>query len=219
MRLFSVLLALAVCGMTACSTLKKDPKVMITVHSQGTDMDSPKTIFRRTIDGQQMIFKIIPEFSHESVSAVHTFQADDGTYGVSVKLDFKGTNSLDLVTRMRPGEILMPMVNGFPLDAVTIDRPVNDGIFTIWRGLSEEAAAELDKTYPHIRSLKSSSEFIDMTPSTSKEKSQSHARATREAKKQAAKEKEAAKRRARGEFDPEPPNGEEVPLSELLKKP
>jgi hypothetical protein len=220
MRFFTACLAvLTVCGMTACDTLKKDPKVLITVHSQGTDMDSPKTIFRRAINGQTMIFKIIPEFTHQSVSAIHSFPADDGTFGVALKLDFKGANSLDMVTRMRRGEILMTMVNGTVVDWVQIDKPVNDGIFTIWRGIPQEFITEMEETYPPIQSLKSSSEFIEMTPSTSWEKKRSLKRATKETKEKEAEAKTAAKKRARGEFEPEEPNGELVPLGKLLEKP
>ena len=219
MRFLTALLALTACGLTAGSALKNEPKVMITVHSQGSEMDSPKTIFRRPVAGRTVIFKIIPEFSHENVVAVHPFPADDGTQGVALKLDFSGTNELDLVTRTRRGEMLMSMVNGVVVDAVQVDQPVTDGIFTIWRGLSDEVVVELEKKYPPINRVKSSSEFIDMTPSTRKEKSQARQQAAREAKAKAAKEKEAAKRRARGEFDPETPAGELVPLGELLKNP
>ncbi|HEY1083791.1 MAG TPA: hypothetical protein VGE29_16130, partial [Prosthecobacter sp.] len=48
--------------LSSCESMKEE-KVVITVHSQGTDMDSPKTIFRRPINGRNTIFKIIPEFS------------------------------------------------------------------------------------------------------------------------------------------------------------
>lgn len=219
MRLFTAFLVLAASGMTACSTFKKDPEVVITVHSQGNDMDSQKTIFRRVISGQEIIFKIIPEFSNESVSAFHPFPADDGTYGVALKLDFKGTNALDIVTRMRRGERLMTLVNGTLVDWVQIDKPVTDGIFTVWRGIPEELIAVMDKKFPRINALKSSSDFIEMTPSTAKEKKNSLKRAEREAKAKAEEEKKAAKRRARGEFDPEPPKGELVPLGDLLNRP
>jgi hypothetical protein len=217
MRIFTPLLALAACGLTACDSLDK-PKVVITVHSQGTDMDMPKTIFRRPINGQNVIFKVLPEFSQQNVAGVHTFPAADGTFGVTLKLDFKGTNSLDLTTRMRSGEMLMSMVNGTVVDYVQIDKPVSDGIFTIWRGLPEELVAELKKKYPPVSTVKSSSEFVDMTPSTRKEKKTSMSDAKKAAKEKAKADKDALTRPPRSEFDPEPPKkGAAVPLSELLK--
>jgi hypothetical protein len=196
---------------------KDKDEVHISVHSQGNEMDSPKTIFRRPIGNRQMIFKIIPEVTHENIVGIHPFPAEDGTYGVALKLDFNGTNALDLVTRMRRGEILMSMVNGTVVDTVTIDRPVTDGIFTIWRGIPQELVDQLQKKHPPIKSVKSSSEFLEMTPSTEKEKKRAREEAEKEAKEKAKREKEAARRRARGEFDPEPPSGELVPLGDLLK--
>lgn len=197
-RLFLVALLAAV--LPACESMKQE-KVVITVHSQGTDMDSPKTIFRRPINGREMIFKIIPEFSSQSVAAIHPFPADDGSYGVTLKLDFKGTQSLDLVTRLRQGEILMSMVNGTVVDTVRIDSPINDGVFTIWKGFSPELVALLEEKHPPIKDLKSSSTFLEMTPSTKKEKKDSK----RNAKREARELEEEAKKKARGEFDPEAP--------------
>ncbi len=201
----------------ACSTFKKDPKVVITVFSQGSEMDNPKTIFRRPIGGQQVVFKVIPEFTEKNVVAYHPFDAEDGTHGVALKLDFKATNALELATRMRQGEILLSMVNGTVVDYVSIDRVVADGIFTIWRGLPDELIASMEKKYAHIHEVTSSSEMLDMTASTSKEKKDLRRRAEKAKKEKLKTEAEEAKRKARGEFEPEQPKGEAVPLSEALK--
>lgn len=210
--LTALLVLATLAGLCSCASSKKD-KVVITVHSQGTDMDSKKTVFTRPIEGRSTIFKIIPEFSTQSLAAFHPFPAEDGTFGVAMKLDFKGTNSLELVTRLRKGEILMSMANGAVVDYVIIDRPVTDGIFTIWRGFTEEHIAGLDDKYPRIKDLKSSSTFIEMTPSTGKEKKDSKRRSEADEKERKAGER----RKARGDFEPETPDGELVPLSELLK--
>lgn len=207
-----LLVALLVAAVPACKSMRRD-KVVVTVHSQGTDMDSPKTIFRRPVNGQMMIFKVVPEFSNPSFSAIHTFPADDGTYGMAIKLDFKGTQALDMVTRLRHGEILMTMVNGTVVDYVRIDRPVSDGMFTVWRGIPAEEVADLEAKYASINGLRSSSTFLEMTPSTKREKRDAKRLATQEAKAKAEEER----RKARNQFDPESPEGEVVPLSELLK--
>jgi hypothetical protein len=180
-------------------------------------MDSPKSIFRRPIEGRQVIFKVIPEFTQESIVAFHPFPADDGTFGVALKLDFKGTNALELVTRMREGEMLMSMVNGTVVDYVSIDSVVADGVFTIWRGLPQELIDVMEKEYPHIHEVKSSSDMLDMTPSTTKEKREANRKAEKAAKDKIKEEEAAAKRKARGEFEPELPAGSAVPLSEALK--
>ncbi len=178
-------------------------------------MDSPKTIFKRSIAGRELVFKVIPEFTDKTVVAFHPFDAEDGTHGVSLKLDFKGTNSLELVTRMKQGEILLSMVNGTVVDYVTIDRVVADGIFTIWRGLPDELIAVMEKQYPRIHEVTSSSEMLDMTPSTAKEKKDVRTRAGKAAKEKA--KSEAAKEKADTGFEPELPKGSVIPLSEALK--
>lgn len=207
--LLAVLLAAV---LPACDSLKKE-KVVITVHSQGTDMDSPKTIFRRNVNGRTMIFKIIPEFSTQSVAAIHPFPADDGSYGMTLKLDFKGTQSLDLVTRLRSGEVLMTMVNGTVVDFVRVDKPIPDGVFTIWKGFSEELVTQMEEKHPPIKDLKSSSTFLEMTPSTKKEKKESK----RNSKRDAREALEEEKRKARNEFDPEAPVKLEEGVQDLFK--
>lgn len=225
LRIVASLFALILASMsvTSCtSPFDKDPKVLITVFSEGSSMDSPKTIFRRNIEGKQVVLKVIPEFTHKSIVAFHSFPAEDGTYGVTLKLDFKGTNALEIVTRLQQGGMLVSMVNAAVVDYVTIDEVVADGLFTIWRGLPEELIASMDKEYPRIQALKkanaeSSSEMLEMVPSTGKEK-----KAARDRAKKAEKEEEAAaKRKAKGEveFTPELPAGAAVPLSEALKNP
>ncbi len=203
----------------ACASLKDD--VLITVHSQGNDMDIKKTIFTRDIGGRPVIFKVLPEFSDKSIIAFHPFDSPDGTFGVALKLDFKGSNHLDIVTRTHNGEILLSMVNGTVVDYVRIDKVVHDGIFTIWRGLPQELIAKMDKKFPRIDELNAapeaeSSGFIDMLPSTSKEKKEARQRAEGGVEDRAKKEASDAKRRARGEYEeiPELPKGSAVPLGQ-----
>ncbi len=207
--------------LSSCSTFDKDPKVLITVFAQGSDMDSPKTIFRRNIEGRTMVLKVIPEFTHKSIVAFHPFAAADGTNGVALKLDFKGSNALEIVTRMRQGEMLVSMVNAAVVDYVTIDGVISDGIFTIWRGLPDELIAAMDEEYPRIGELKaageSSSDMLEMLPSTPTEKKEARKRAEKSVIDKAKEDAEASKPGRRGDFDPEPPAGSVVPLSEALK--
>lgn len=205
-------LVLLSCCLPACSTLKKNRQVIISVHSQGTEMANPKSIFKRRIGGREMIFQTLPVFTHNNVIAFHPFPADNGTNGVALKLDFKGTHALDMATRMRRGEVLMAMVNLSVVDIVNIDQAVSDGIFTIWQGIPDELIAIMDKKYSRIKDVSSASEMQEMTPSTTQEKKDIKRRAEREKKEQAKREAEAAKRRARGEFMPELPPGELLPM-------
>ena len=219
MRRLLWLLSLLLLPLASCSTFGKKEKVLITVFSQGSDLDSPKSVFRRNLEGKEVILKVIPEFTHKSVVAFHPFQANDGSYGVALKLDFKGSNALEIVTRTHQGELLVSMVNGAVVDYVTIDGRVADGIFTIWRGLPEELITIMDKEFPRIQALTSANkgtpfDTMDMLPSTSVEKSESHDRVIDAAKEEA----KSKKRKKPDEHDPEPPAGSVIPLSEALNE-
>jgi hypothetical protein len=65
---------------------------------------------------------------------------------------------------------MLTMINAVPVDMVQLDQPISDGRFTIWRGAFDATIKEMDKFYPRINRLKSSSRWMDMLPSTDKEK-------------------------------------------------
>ena len=103
--------------------------------------------------------------------------------------------------RLESGEL----ENGRRL-VLQLDQPITDGRFTIWRGLSDESIADMEKHYPRISRLQSSSRWMDMTPSTDKEKFD----ARRVAKEAEAAEKKAAKDKERGIF--RGPKTKDIPL-------
>lgn len=155
-----------------CASQDK-PRYTISVHSLGSDMESPRSNVPDLIGNppQRVILKRAPEFTQKNVAAFHAFPAENGNeYGVAVKLDFKGTQALELVTRMEQGGILRSVVNGRGVDVVTIDRPITDGIFTIWEGVPESVIKEMEKNLPSIAGLRSASNNVDMTPTTRTEK-------------------------------------------------
>ena len=88
-------------------------------------------------------------------------------------------------------------------------RSLADGKFVVWRGVSDETIAEMQERLPHISKMKSSARYMDMLPSTDKEKS--------DARKAELQEKqyldEMARRAERGEDITLPPRTKEVPLS------
>ena len=197
-------------ALSSCDTLQSfgKPKYQISVHIQGDSTDHPKEIIEFPYQGQQLIFKKIPEFGHRAIAAFEPFVADDGAgNGLFLKLDAHGRNMLENATRLHQGELMLSVVNGVPVDIIQIDTPVTDGRFTIWRGVSDETIAKMDKKLPRSSGLKSSSRYFEMTPSTDKEK--------REARRAALEEKkyleEMARRAERGE-DVTAPRSKEIPL-------
>lgn len=166
-----VLSFVACCGLLASCDSFKENKVFITCHVQSDDIVHPSEIMKLPIGGQQMTFKKVPEFSQRTVAAFEPFPADEGQgNGVVLQLDAKGTNYLEAASRINQGKIILTMVNAIPVDMVELDKPIVDGKFTIWRGLSDETIKEMDKFYPRINRMKSSSRWMEMLPSTDSEK-------------------------------------------------
>ena len=193
--------------LVSCDNFREN-KLLITAHVQSDAIEHPSEIMRLPIGGQEMRFKKIPEFSQRSISGFEPFPAEDGqSYGVLLQLDTKGRNSLELASRMSHGMAMLTMVNALPVDMVELDQPITDGRFTIWRGLSKETIDKMDKFYPRIKYMKSSSRWMDMLPSTDKEKLNSR----RVAKEAEAAEKAAARAKERGALPPAPKT-KDIPL-------
>ena len=199
--------ALLLCLLAAgCDSLSKKPKFTISVHAEGNAEDNPRMIFGEMIGDPptQVIFKKLPEFTQEDVAAFHAFPADDGTNGVALKLDFRGTNALEVATRMRSGEIMRSVVNGLGVDYVIIDQPISDGIFTIWRGVPDEVVQRMAKKWPPINRSRSSGHGVEMLPTTKKEKREAMRYAREDVK---AEKKEAEKKERDAVADPQKPSG------------
>ncbi|MCB1227077.1 MAG: hypothetical protein KDK99_14765 [Verrucomicrobiales bacterium] len=197
--------------LVGCNAFPKQDKFQLSVHAEGSEMESPRSIMPDFIGDppRQVILMRAPEFSQKNIAAVQPFPADNGNaWGVGLKLDFKGTQALDLVTRMRHGEYLRTLVNGRGADWVRIDRPISDGIFIVWEGVPEKVIAEMKKRYPPINNLGSSATNQDMTPTTWTEKRKAFGLFRKEEK---AKEREArsAVREPAAEASP-PPNEREA---------
>lgn len=204
---------LALTGLLASCDVLRENKMLITIHVQTDQLEHQSELMPVTIAGERMIFKKIPEFSQRSISAFDAFEADNNDgYGVVLQLDTKGRTALDLASRQYVGMTFLTMIQGLPIDLVEIDKPITDGRFTIWRGLSKETIDEMDKFYPRIKYMKSSSRWMDdMLPSTSKEKlnSRRDAKALEAAEKAA--EKAAARNKERG-IVPKAPKTRDIPL-------
>ena len=219
-RILSCLSALCLAaGLSACGSfesINKKPKFTVSLHAQGTGSESPRSVFSYTLPGQPTPtpFKLVPEISQENVSAFQSFPADNGNgFGVALRLDFRGTNSLDLFTRTHSGEVALAMVNGRPVDYLSIDRPVSDGVLTIWEGVPTEVIKLMAAKWPPINKLKSVSTGQEMVPSTKAEKRRSLSAAQEEMK---AKDLEAKRKAANpGEQPstlPPSPSTQQIPL-------
>ncbi|MDZ4401242.1 hypothetical protein [Prosthecobacter sp.] len=180
--------------LASCDNFREN-KLLMTMHVQTDAIEHPSEIMKLPIGGQEMTFRKVPEFSQRSISGFEPFPAEDGqSFGVLLQLDTKGRNSLELASRMSHGMVMLTMVNALPIDLVELDQPITDGRFTVWRGLSKETIDRMDKFYPRIKYMKSSSRWMDMLPSTHREKLNSR----RVAKEAEAAEKAALRDKERG---------------------
>ena len=203
---------LALSGLLASCDILRENKLLITSHLQTDQIEHPREIMKLPIGGQQMTFKKTPEFSQRSISGFEPFEAEnpnDG-YGVLLQLDTKGSDALMIASRTYRGMVMLTMINATPVDMVELDEPITDGRFTIWRGLTKKTIDEMDKFYPRLKYMKSSSRMMpDMMPSTDTEKMNSR----RDAKALEAAEKAAARDKERGKVRPAPkPRTDIVPL-------
>lgn len=183
--------------LASCDILREN-KLLITAHVQTDQIEHPREIMKLPIGGQQMTFKKSPEFSQRSISGFQPFPAENPAegFGALLQLDSKGRNALITASRTYRGSVILTMVNATPVDMVEIDQPIDDGRFTIWRGLTQKTIDEMDKFYPRLKYMKSSSRMMeDMMPSTHTEKMNSRrdARALEASEKAAAREKESGK--------------------------
>ncbi len=176
MKLFLLVLTACMALAPSVGAMSRKPKFTISFHSQGEANESPRSIFKYAVPGsnQAMIFRKVAEFSHNEVAAFHSFPAPNGNgNGVTLRLDFRGTNALELLTRTRQGQVILALVNGQPVDYLTIDKPVGDGLVTIWEGVPDSVVAEMKKKYPPIDRLQSvSAGDKNMLPTTRSEKRQ-----------------------------------------------
>ena len=194
LRLLAVLAAF--CLLPSCEGLNKQQKLSITFHSMGTEMDPKKTMFPVEMEGKRLLFKLVPEFNQENITAFHTFNSEDGkSNGITVKLDFRGTGALEIVTRNPPGEYLLAMVNGVPVDYLTLDQTISDGIVTIWQGVPDTVIKQMDKKYPRLKGGQgpSMSRDMEMSPIFKGEKREAYQAAKAQEKKEKANAKTGKK--------------------------
>lgn len=129
----------------------KGKKVNVSFHMETEGTDNPKMIVPHVIAGKQRFFRRIPDVSSKDLVAFTPFPADDqASYGVVFRMKDTSRNRFAAVTTNNRGRWLICQAFGRVVDAVLIDKPVDDGAIVIWSGLSLEEIRELDKAMPRI---------------------------------------------------------------------
>lgn len=130
---------------------KAGEKAVVTFHVQADEFENPKMIFPVELGGQQVVFRRMPEFSSKDVAAFNPFPSDDGiSYGLVLQLKASAKNRLSAISAANQGRWMVSMTNGRMVDAVQIDRQVDDGLLVIWQGVTQEEIALYDKLLPRM---------------------------------------------------------------------
>ncbi|WP_193210950.1 SecDF P1 head subdomain-containing protein [Luteolibacter marinus] len=150
-RLIAIALLTLCPGLTAHAGGKKGEKSGISFHIQTDQSENPKMIFPQLTNGQQVFYRRVPEISTKDIVAFNPFPSQDGEgYGVLLQLKNSAKNRLAAVTNANVNRWMIAMVNGRVVDAVIIDKQVDDGYLVIWKGIGAAEIDAFDAKVPRI---------------------------------------------------------------------
>lgn len=150
-RLLAVVLLTLCPGLTAQAGGKKGEKSGISFHLQAEPTDNPKMIFVQATNGQQVPYRRNPEFMTKDVAAFNPFPSQDGEgYGAVLQLKPSARNRLAAITNANVNRWMIAMVNGRVVDAVIVDKQIDDGVLVIWKGIGQAEVDAFDSQVPRI---------------------------------------------------------------------
>ena len=134
-----------------CTGGAKKPTVELRIHGEGIAAEAPTFAFPSTLlNGRETFLSRMPLITQREIHSVFPFAAADGSQGVYLKLDNHGSGLLKQHTMERNGRLLAVFFNGRQVSNLVVDRPVNDGIVSIPRGLDSAEVEMLTAAYPVI---------------------------------------------------------------------
>ena len=129
---------------------KKETKASVTFHIETEATDNPKMIFPQLANGKTRFFRRTPEISMKDMVSSSPFPSEFGDYGLVINVKSNAANRWAALTNANQGRWIISQVNGHVVDGFMIDRQVDDGKLVIWKGVSLEDIAVLDKELPRI---------------------------------------------------------------------
>ena len=150
-RLFAISM-LALCpGLSAYASGKKGETAGITFHLQADESDSPKMTFPQLTAGKQLTYRRSPEINIKDIAAFNPFPSQDGEgYGAVLQLKPHAKNRFAAISNSNVNRWMVAMVNGRIVDAVIIDKQVDDGFLVVWKGIGSAEIDAFDQTVPRI---------------------------------------------------------------------
>lgn len=152
-RFFSFVAALVALGpaLPADAGSSKKPDTGVSFHIETTEGEDPKMVFQQVAAGKVRYFRRSAELITNDIVAFSPFPADDGlTYGAVCQLNRGAAGRLSNLSAANKGSWLLAMVNGRIVDAVIIDKQVEDGLIVIWKGITVNEVKAFDKIRPRI---------------------------------------------------------------------
>jgi len=142
---------LVVAAALFCVAGAKKPVIDLRVHAEGTEAEAPTFAIPATLlDGRPTFLQRMPLATQSEIDAIYPFPAADGSQGVYLKLGQHGSRLLQQHSMSQQGKLLVVMLNGRMVSNLLVDRPIDDGIVAIPRGLTQEDIALLSSAFPVI---------------------------------------------------------------------
>ena len=135
---------------------KKYKLYLVTFHLEGESTDNPKFItpVKLGAEHRQYYFNKIPTFTDHDIKWFYPFTGSDGaTYGAAFQLKDHAATELKAITLTNQGKLLGLRCSDATLQAVLIDRPIDDGVVVVWSGLQQKHLQEFRKRFPHVDDL------------------------------------------------------------------
>lgn len=150
-RLLAIVLLSLCPGLTAHAGGKKGEKAGISFHMQADDTDNPKMIFPQLTNGKQLVFRQNPEVMTKDIAAFNPFPSQDGDgFGVVVQLKPAAKSRFAAISNTSISRWMVARVNGRVVDAVIIDKQVDDGFLVVWKGIGQAEIDAFDAMVPRI---------------------------------------------------------------------
>lgn len=131
---------------------KADGNPVVSFHVETDHAENPKMVFSLEVGGKLRHFRRLPEITTRDIAAFRPFPGDDDadTYGIVFQLKDAGARRLANITNVNQGRMMLAMANGRAVDAVMIDKQVDDGFIVIWKGITDAEIQMYDKAAPRI---------------------------------------------------------------------
>jgi|694.fasta_scaffold39361_7 preprotein translocase subunit SecD len=144
-----LLLPLLAAATLLCTGGAKKPSVDLRIHTEGLAAEAPTFAFpAKLMNGNETYLARMPLLTQREIKAIYPFAAADGSQGVYLKLDSHGSGLLQQYSMERSGRPLVVFLNSRQISNLVVDRPINDGIVCLPRGLTEDDINLLSSFFP-----------------------------------------------------------------------